>query len=243
MLIVAGFNFVLLMPACLWMKSRLPPRQAPPLRALAKPWKEKRYAFLVIGAMVYEINVFSPYFNAPVLAAQNHLPEHIADYALAILQVGSFVGRVAGGILADRFGVWYVFGTMNFVAAISVFVFWTGVSGTGATIAGLVIYGIASGSWFTLVSAAVATVSPMREIGMRLGMMWSCVALPVLAGPVISGALINADNGRFTKAGVFVGCTLLVAAFLQPGPRMLEVVQGWVRRGRNQSKKTDEEAV
>lgn len=241
LLIIAGFNFVLLIPACLWMKARLPPKKAPSLRALAQPWKEKRYAFLVVGAMVYEINVFSPYFNAPVLAVQNNLPKHIADYALAILQVGSFVGRVVAGILADRFGVWYVFGTANFVAAISVFIFWTGLSGTGATIAGFIIYGMASGSWFTLVSAAVATISPTREIGMRLGMMWSCVALPVLAGPVISGALISADNGKFRKAGIFIGFTLLAAAFLQPGPRMFEVVRGWLRRNKDQPK--DEETA
>lgn len=49
MLIIAAFNFVMMAPACFWMKSRLPPKTPPPWRDLAKPWRDTQYTCLVIG--------------------------------------------------------------------------------------------------------------------------------------------------------------------------------------------------
>jgi MFS family permease len=229
-LVIAGFNFVLMLPACVWMKARLPPRDPPPLRALKAPWKEAPYAFLVIGSAVYMLNVFSPYFNAPVLAA-NLLPPNLEGYAVALLQAGSFAGRAAAGVLADALGVWFVFGGTSFASAAVLFAFWTGAQGTAVGVLGLVTYGIVSGAWFTLVAAACASISPVCEIGMRLGMLWTLVGPPILAGPVVCGVLISADGGRFNSAGFFCGATMLLAAFLMPGPKMWAAVTRWGRRG------------
>ena len=54
----------------------------------------------------------------------------------------------------------------------------------------------------SLGAACCAQVSPVREFGIRLGMMWSCAALPVLAGPQITGVIIEHENGGFTGAMV-----------------------------------------
>lgn len=53
LLIVAGFNLVLMLPSVFFLKARLPPRQPPPLSALKKPWHDPRYVFLVAGAAMY----------------------------------------------------------------------------------------------------------------------------------------------------------------------------------------------
>jgi MCP family monocarboxylic acid transporter-like MFS transporter 10 len=50
MLIIAGMNAVLMFPAWFILKARLPPRTPPPLRSLLGPWRETRYACLVIGS-------------------------------------------------------------------------------------------------------------------------------------------------------------------------------------------------
>ncbi|WOO81387.1 MFS transporter asaE [Vanrija pseudolonga] len=218
MLTVAGFNLVLMIPACFWMKTRLPPRDPPPISALAKPWKEPRYTFLVLGACVIAINFFTPYFNAPVYTAASHASPNVTAYSIAIIQAGSFIGRVSSGFLADRFGVWTVFGTAGFSSSISVFALWTANVATAGSVIGLLVYGAASGAWITLVAACVASISPTCEIGMRLGMLWSAIALPILPGPVVSGKLITAAGGKFTLAAAFVGSTLLLGAALCVGP-------------------------
>lgn len=131
----------------------------------------------------------SPYFNAQVLARSNKCSPTIQAYSVAILQAGSFVGRVLAGRLADRFGVWLVFGMIPFLTSVSLFAFWVGSPiGAAPTILGLVFYGAFSGGWFTLAAAATAAISPVQEIGSRIGMMWNGIALPMLIGPVVTGS-------------------------------------------------------
>lgn len=64
----------------------------------------------------------------------------------------------------------------------------------------------------SLGAACCAQVSPVREFGIRLGMMWSCAALPVLAGPQITGVIIEHENGGFTGAMVFSGVTIVAGS-------------------------------
>ena len=130
----------------------------------------------------------SPYFNAPVLAKTNHASATIAGYAVVILQTGSFFGRVVCGPLADRFGVWKVFIGVGFSSAISLLAFWTPYPMPGAPVViGLFAYGAFSGAFMSLIGAACAAISPVEEVGTRIGILWTCSGLPCLAGPVVCG--------------------------------------------------------
>jgi MCP family monocarboxylic acid transporter-like MFS transporter 10 len=77
---------------------------------------------------------------------------------------------------------------MGLGSGISVLAFWCPQNVPAAVgIIGLLAYGITSGAWITLVAAACGAISPTREFGMRLGMLWSLSSLGTLAGPVICG--------------------------------------------------------
>lgn len=107
---------------------------------------------------------------------------------MAILQVGSFLGRALSGVLADKFGVWNMYTLSGLTSAISLFAFWIASPLPDAVIVlGLIIYGFGSGAWITLVAASCGAISPVREFGMRLGMLWSLSSIGILAGPVICG--------------------------------------------------------
>lgn len=164
-------------------------------------------------------SILTPYFNASNLAVSNNQSDTIVAYSVAILQAGSFVGRIIAGLLADRFGVWTVYGSLPFLTSITMFAFWVGSPiGLAPTLLGLIIYGTLSGGWFTLAAAATAVISPTNEIGMRIGMMWSSMAIPALLGPVISGELITVAGNRFKWAGVFTGCTFFLAGLVTLAP-------------------------
>ncbi|KAK4686394.1 hypothetical protein P7C73_g3739, partial [Tremellales sp. Uapishka_1] len=235
-LVIAGMNAVLLFPSWFYLRARLPPRTPPPWITLLGPWQEADYLFLGIGAFIFTIkwvtdvlnypkahlcSFFVPYFQALTLATANNLPTELAGYTLAILQAGSFVGRASSGILADKFGVWNIFIGSGFLSAIDMFAFWTSNKiGTAATIIGMFIYGVSSGAWLTLVAATCGSISPTREFGMRLGMLWSVTAFSDIIGPVVCGIIINMQGGQFTWTGVFCGCTFTVATFVLFAPKM-----------------------
>lgn len=107
---------------------------------------------------------------------------------MAFVQAGSFLGRGLSGILADRYGVWNVFVTSGLGLTVTLLAFWTGVPLPDAVVViGIITYGFASGAWIALVAASCAAISPTREFGMRLGMLWSCTAVLQTFGPVICG--------------------------------------------------------
>lgn len=170
--------------------------------------------------------MFSPYFDAPIMAEANHLPPNVSGYSIAILQAGSFVGRATSGIMADRFGVWRVYLGMALFAAGVLFAFWCATPmPTVAACFGMALYGFASGAWITLVSAVTAAISPTSEIGMRIGMVWTAVSLPILVGPVICGLLVEMAHGKFTYAGIFCGATYLLGAGVTVIPQVVGVLR------------------
>ena len=81
-----------------------------------------------------------------------------------------------------------MFVSSGLVSAISLFAFWTASPlPAPAVVVGLVAYGFGSGAWISLVAATCGAISPTREYGMRLGMLWSLGAVGILAGPVVCG--------------------------------------------------------
>lgn len=225
LLIVAGLSAVLMAPSWVLVKSRLPKRKPVPWSRLKHPWTDVRFAFFAFGCAMYMFNWMSPLFNAPIIARANKVSTPVYDYAIAIMSAGSFLGRTLSGIMADRWGVWNVFGTTSFATVVVLFAFYVACPiHEGALIVGFVLYGWISGAWLTLVSAVIATISPVEEVGMRIGIAWSVCGPTMIAGPPICGALIQAAGGdRFTYAGIFCAVTFLLASVLSIGPRMLEV--------------------
>ncbi|TXT10556.1 hypothetical protein VHUM_02061 [Vanrija humicola] len=221
-LIVAGINFVLQAPAIFWMKTRLPPRTPPPLKLLLEPWKETRFFFMVVGASGFAINLFTPYFNAPVYAASHTKNHTINEYAVAFLQVGSCVGRMVGGPIAMKCGIWNTYGTFGFLTCATIVAMWTGAPvGSAGAVIGLFLYGFTSGATITLTSASMASISPIQQIGMRFAMLWTGVGLGVLIGPPVAGKLVTVANGDFKWAGVFCACTMFVFGWFNVTPGIL----------------------
>ncbi|KAL1407927.1 hypothetical protein Q8F55_004723 [Vanrija albida] len=231
LLIVAAMNAGLMFPAWFFLKSRLPKRKPIALKLLARPWHDKQYAFFAIGCGFYMFNWMSPMFNAPIISRANNASPAVYDYSVAIVSAGGLGGRTLSGWMADKLGVWNVFGTTSFFTAVVLFGFYVpSPIPNGALVAGFVLYGWVSGAWLTLVSAVVAKISPVEEVGIRIGMAWSICGPFMVAGPVICGALIQADDNKFGYAGIFCGFTFLIASFLAVGPRMVQVVRGFFVR-------------
>lgn len=177
----------------------------------------------------------SPFYHALVFARSNNLPKTLTQYSIAMAGAGSVLGRMVAGVLADLVGVWTVFGTIGFASGIVMFAFWTPPNiGTAPTLIGLILFGLVSGAWWSLIASATAAISPIKGTGMRIGMLITCCSVPTLVGPVISGgerpqsilttALISADGDRWTYAGAFNGAVFVLSGIVTLAP--------WIRCGR-----------
>lgn len=178
-------------------------------------------------------SILSPFFQAIAYAKANGVPDHIANYAIAIMGAGSVVGRLVMGALADRYGIWRIFTLIPFASAISIFAFWVPPNiGTAPTVVGLLLYGWMSGGFFSLMGSATASFSPLDEVGTRIGLLISSFAIPSFVGPVITGALVRPD--KVTYAAIWIGCCQLVSAILLNAPAEWAWICkrfGWRQRG------------
>jgi MCP family monocarboxylic acid transporter-like MFS transporter 10 len=147
--------------------------------------------------------------------------------------------------MAGRFGVIEVFIACGVAGGISVLALWSSRAvGTAGTIIGLYLYGlfggllhgfllrhetpitdattdafVTSGAVIALVAACCAQISPVREFGLRLGMMWTVASLPLLAGPQLAGLLVQKEGG-YTGFSLFSGITIIAGSLLAFAPVM-----------------------
>lgn len=69
------------------------------------------------------------------------------------------------------------------------------------------IYRVSSGVFVSMLAAPLIIMGETHDVGLRLGMFFTILALGALAGPPISGA-INQVTGGFKAVGYYAGTSL-----------------------------------
>jgi MFS family permease len=110
-------------------------------------------------------------------------------------------------------------------SAIVVLALWLPSKANAPIIVFCVLYGFSSGAFVSMVPSLVAQISPIREIGVRSGTLFLCVAFAGLTGNPIGGALLGKDNGDFLYLQIFCGVTMVVGSSLFLASRWVQC--GW----------------
>ncbi|TEB39436.1 MFS general substrate transporter [Coprinellus micaceus] len=173
--------------AILLMKRRLPGRK---VAGGLFNWRAFRYApFSVycLSAFVTFQGVYAFLTYVAVSATEMGLPGDFAFYFVAFANAASLFGR-------------YTAGPMNvmipFTAAAGILTYaWPYANSKGSLIAVTLLYGFASGAYVSLVSNPAMDFGGPEDVGRRVGMFLSFLALGALAGPPISGAVRTATGG------------------------------------------------
>ncbi|KAM5538089.1 hypothetical protein V8D89_008286 [Ganoderma adspersum] len=146
-----------------------------------------------------------------VAAVSIGISENLSFYLLSIANACSAVGRILAGLLSDRTGPLNIMVPATLLAGVMTFI-WPFANSVGGNIAVAIIYGASSGVYVSMLSSPLVRMGRMEDVGVRIGMCFTVMALSALAGPPISGA-INAATGGFKFTGVYAGTTVLLAVF------------------------------
>lgn len=200
--------------------------------------KDIRFALLGGGIFFSDWSLFGPITYITSYALAQNIDPNLAYYVIAFLNIGSCLGRVIPGVLADRLGPYdflksrsngFRFNVMlccSSLTAIFAFGLWLPSTNAAATIAYAIIFGFTSGGYISLMPVLVGRISELREFGTRYGtvMMFASFAylsfcLVVsdgyrsLTGVPIGGALVRDHNTDYTGLILWTGCTNVVATF------------------------------
>jgi predicted MFS family arabinose efflux permease len=215
---ILGFiMLVLMLPACLAIRARLPPRKG--AFFLPAAFKEAQFITLLGAVFLMILGMFMPFFYLPTFALSKGMSVQLSSYLPSILNGASFFGRVIPGVLGDKLG------RLNALCL-------AGIS-TGMLIlcmqalesnAGMIVfagfYGFCSGAIVSGMSTCIAQIpkSPL-DIGTYLGMGMAVVSVSILIGPPIDGVFVSHYKG-YDQVAIFSGIVVLLGGFGILGAKM-----------------------
>lgn len=134
----------------------------------------------------------------------------LLGYLIPILNAASLPGRILPGILADHFGRFNIMTLTTITSSVLVLALWLPSQSNSPIICFAAFYGFFSGAYVSLGPTLIAQLSPIEQIGVRNGTVYCFVAVAVLLGNPIGGALIADDEaGRgFVYLQAFCGCVM-----------------------------------
>ena len=174
--------------------------------------------------------VFYYYINLYATEVVGTSPD-LASYLLAILNAGSFFGRLLPSYLAGHFGLLNVQIVLGIICSALAFVL-MGIKSTAGVVVFTVIYGFVSAPYVSLPIPIVTSLSPDKTIwGTRLGMSFAVIGLGSLIGSPAAGAILgNRPDRDWTGLIVWCGVVFMVATVVITCVRILKVgFKLWVR--------------
>ncbi|KUL83909.1 hypothetical protein ZTR_06852 [Talaromyces verruculosus] len=205
----------LLIIANLTIRSRLPPSPRPLSRsALTQPLREMKMLLVTAGFTLLTFGMYIPIDYLVIEGISNGIGTNLAQYLPAIMNAGSFFGRLSSGIFADLFGTYNVFAIVCCLAGILVLALWIPTTSTAGTIVFAVLFGYTSGAYVSLAAALVVKISPFQQIGYRVGLIFLFASIGGLTTNPIAGALLANGNGSYRDMKIFAGVILLAGTTL-----------------------------
>ena len=153
------------------------------------------------------------------------MSSYLAVCLVPILNGASFFGRTIPNYIADKVGRFNVMIIMTTLSAILVLALWLPARGNGAIIPFAALFGFSSGAIIGLGPVLIVAISPVKEIGYRMGVVLVFAAIGTLTSPPIGGAIAAADNGGYDFTCLFSGVSFILGAI---GLTILRIkIAGW----------------
>jgi len=209
---IVGFIMLgVLVPCCITIRARLPPRKKNFL--LLSAFKELQYNAIIGAAFLMIIGMFTPMVYLPSYAVAHGMSRLLASYLLAIVNAASFFGRVIPGILADKFGRLNSLLLAGLSTGILIFC-WQKATTNASILVVAAVFGFCSGAIISSMSVSLVTVpKDPRNIGTYMGQGMFVIAFAALIGPPINGALIKRYHS-FDESSIFSGTLVLVGSLI-----------------------------
>jgi MFS family permease len=115
----------------------------------------------------------------------------------------------------------------TFLSAVFVLGVWIPATSSAILVVFAVLIGFTNGAYVALVSALVAQISDLKQIGTRNGTNWFMYGVGALIGTPVSGALIQEDRGGYLYVQIFSGVAMLISTSLFVLSRTVQVGWSW----------------
>lgn len=127
--------------------------------------------------------------------------------------------------IADKVGHFNVMIVMGALTSILILGLWLPSTGNAPIILFAALFGVSSGAGISLTPALCAKLSPIQDISVRTGTVFTISAFAGLTGSPVGGAIISGSGRSFTNAIAFGGAACAIGTILFVVSRIASV--GW----------------
>jgi len=220
--IIAFIMLLLLTLPVLAMRMRNKPSEARKIFDV-KAWTEPPFILTSIFLFLAFLTAYIPTFYIQVYGLQNgFINARLSFYLVPLLNTGSLFGRIIVSHIADQMGVLNTEVICIIITSLLAFI-WISVRNTTGLMLFAIVYGFFSGAITTLSPNIAVFLSPDPGLlGVRMGMLLIPIALGLLIGNPIAGAIsTHGWNGLQS----FTGGVLVISAGFIIAVRV--VMHGW----------------
>lgn len=183
-------------------------------------FKEAPYVLYVFGLFLTFMGLYDPFFYAQSYALDTRITNpNLAFYMLSVINAASTFGRIIPGYISDKIGPLNMIIPCSLMAGV-VSLCLIATHSTAGLIVALAFYGFFSGTLVSLPPTIFVHLTKNRAvIGARMGMGFAIIAIGLLVGTPISGAILVA-TGKFAYVWLFGGLLTIFGTCLIIGTRI-----------------------
>ncbi|KAK9329645.1 major facilitator superfamily domain-containing protein [Lipomyces starkeyi] len=213
---MAGVLCAISVIATIATSSRLQPTGKQPYRFVnfyLRPFLEPAFSIYTASMFLIYLGLFVPMAYFASSAISEGISAGHSFQIIAYFNVGSFFGRVLLGLLSDKMNKFTLFSIITLLSGLVSAPFWY-FSHSEVTITIVAVaYGFFTGGLLAMFSTLVAEISPVQEIGTRLGAVNGIIAFATLVSLPVAGAIVGTD-ANYDDMKIFAGVVLVAGAIV-----------------------------
>ncbi|KAL3429226.1 major facilitator superfamily domain-containing protein [Aspergillus tetrazonus] len=171
-----------------------------------RPIKEINYLLMCLPSFFLYWGMFVPFDYIVSAGIHYGMSSSMAFNLIPILNGTSFLGRTVPNILAEKYGRFNMMIIMVLFNMIIVLALWLPGRSEATMISFAALFGVGSGACIGLGPVLIMGISPIKEVGYRMGTIFAIAGIGALTSPPIGSAIVGrSKHGDFDYACVFSG--------------------------------------
>ncbi|KAH9919157.1 MFS general substrate transporter [Epithele typhae] len=178
--------------------------------AIAMIFRDFTFMLVIVGSILVCLGLFIPFFYIVDYSTAHGVAPQTAFYVLSVMNAGGILGRLVPPVLSDALGRFNIIIPCALFTGLSMLLFWPFATSLVAIMLFAAVYGFFSGAFNALVIPVVAQISDIREIGTRVGVLYTIISVPcsVVWRPR-AGAILKANGGSFLGMMILGGSAVV----------------------------------
>ncbi|KAE8348987.1 putative MFS monocarboxylate transporter [Aspergillus coremiiformis] len=207
--VVGLICLILVLLACLLVKSRLPKKPASKENVLPdfRIFREPKFALTTAGIFFIEWGLFVPISYISSYALAHGVSSQFSYQILAVLNAGSFFGRWIPGYVADSLGHYNtLIATVALCLVCNACLWLPAGDSVPVLVVYCIIFGFASGSNISLAPVCISQLCKVENYGRYYATSYTIVSFGTLTGIPIAGEILSQCNGEYWGVVTFATC-------------------------------------